>query len=325
MKISALCLAMLPIVAVAAEQQIPLNRSYIAFTIPEKDLLPENVAYDSGTGAFFVGSTRKGKILRVLDGAIAEFVAPRAHGLWMVVGMKADAERRALWVASSYGSNLVDAEPRNGSPAGLFRFNLDTGELDGRWLLDDAGSTHFLNDLVVARNGDVFVTHMMEKAAIYRLDAETGTFTPFLHGDAAFTEPNGITINDRGDTLYVAHDEGISRIDIEERSRRQLTMPEGVTGRGIDGLYYYKFSLVAVHPWPGAVRRYSMGGDGVTGVEILESDHPMFSIPTTGAMVGDTLYYVANAQFNSFDRDGTLFPMERLYEPVILKLNLLGK
>lgn len=325
MKFVTLCLVLLPVAAIAAEPVEPLNRSFIAFTIPEKDLLPESVAYDSGTGAFFVGSTRKGKILRVLDGNVAEFVAPRAHGLWMVVGMKADPARRALWVASSYGSNLADADPGDGRPAGLFRFNLDTGELDGRWLLDDAGGNHFLNDLVVARNGDVFVTHMLDRAAIYRLDAATESFGPFLHGDASFSEPNGITINDRNDTLYVAHDEGISRIDIAERSRTPLPVQSGLSATGIDGLYYYKFSLIAVHPGAGVVRRFSMDETGIAGVEILEAAHPMFAVPTTGVMVGDTFYYIANAQFDAFTPDGALYPAEHLYEPVVLRVDLLER
>jgi hypothetical protein len=40
--------------------------------------LPENVAYDPVTGAWYVGSTRKGKILRVVGREVSEFRPARA-------------------------------------------------------------------------------------------------------------------------------------------------------------------------------------------------------------------------------------------------------
>ena len=48
----------------------------------------------------------------------------------------------------------------------------------------------------------------------------------------------------------------------------------------------------------------------------------MFRVPTTGVLVGDDFVYVANAQFESFDEDGSLWPMERLYEVVVLRAPL---
>lgn len=295
----------------------------VAFTLPEKDLLPENVAFDPATGSFFVGSTRKGKILRYRDGAAEDFVPARAHGLWMVIGMKADPGRRALWVASSAGSNLVEKVPGPGQPAGLFRFDLDTGELEGRWLLGGGDTVHFLNDLAVAPNGDVYVTHMFDKAAVYRLDAATGTFSPFFQGDADFSHPNGITMDPAGANLFVAHRGGISKISVTDRERCPLELPDDALPSGIDGLYWHRNALIAVHPGAGAVRRYelSVTGERVVSASTLEADHPAFHIPTTGVLVDDRLFVVANSQFDAFE-DGELWPLDRLAEPAIVRIDL---
>src|SRR6476661_4497132 len=43
----------------------PVMRSQPAFTLPERDLLTEGLAYDARTGAFLVGSVHHRKILRV--------------------------------------------------------------------------------------------------------------------------------------------------------------------------------------------------------------------------------------------------------------------
>ncbi|NJM53949.1 MAG: hypothetical protein HC846_11510 [Blastocatellia bacterium] len=107
-----------------------INRSFIALTIPEKDLLPENVAFDEVEESFYVGSTRKGKIVKVdKNGKISDFTTPRQDGLWQVIGMKVDAKRRILWVCSSMGDNLIGFTRSETSPAGVFKYDLRTGKL----------------------------------------------------------------------------------------------------------------------------------------------------------------------------------------------------
>jgi hypothetical protein len=45
------------------------------------------------------------------------------------------------------------------------------------------------------------------------------------------------------------------------------------------------------------------------------------NVPTNGVLVGDEFFYVANAQFDDVNPDGTL-KTEKLSEPAILKLKL---
>lgn len=306
-------------------ERIPINRSFIAFTIPEKDLLPESVAYDPVEQAFYVGSTRKGKIVKVdKQGKISDFIAPRQaqeYGLWMVIGIKVDAARRVLWVNSSYGENLIGYQKRDNSPAGVFKFDLRTGKLIKKYLLER--DTHFCNDLTLNERGDVFISHMFRESAIYRIAAERDELELFAKPEN-FTEPNGLTLSADGRTLFVATDEGVSAIDVASKARQQLTAPADVSLKGIDGLYFHRNTLIAVHPGRRVVRRYFLDAamKSVTRAETLEANHPMMNVPTTGVIVGDQFYYVANAQFGSFDKDGSLFPTERLFEPVILKVNL---
>src|SRR5262245_61880977 len=83
------------------------SNSTVAFYLEEKDFLPESVAYDPKDKSFYVGSTRKGKIVRVdASGNVSDFIAPRQDGLWMVIGIKINPTRRVLWVCSFDGENL---------------------------------------------------------------------------------------------------------------------------------------------------------------------------------------------------------------------------
>lgn len=312
-----------PTSALPAEPLV--DHSSIAFTLKEKDLLPENLAYDPRSGDFFVGSTRKGKILRVSPNCREwDFVTARAHGLWQVIGMKADPKRRVLWVLSSDGANLVGHKPGDGNAAGLFKFDLDDGKLLDRWLLDEPGVDHFLNDLVLSPDGNVYVTHMFEAGEVWRLDARTGTFSLFYAGDAAFRDPNGIAISPDGKRLYVADAAGISAIDIATRMRTPVKDAGGFKLGGIDGLYYYGHGLVFLQPDLRRVARCELADEGLTALRCvpLEQSHPLFAHITTGVVVGNTLYYIANSQFDSVDAQGNLPPLDRLYQPVVLKLDL---
>jgi hypothetical protein len=135
-------------------------------------------------------------------------------------------------------------------------------------------------------------------------------------------DPNGITITPDERTLFVAGADGIWAVDRESGASRPLQAVLGESLGGVDGLYFHRGSLVAVHAT--SVRRHRLD-EALTRVvqtDVLEADHPLFDIPTTGVIVGDEFFYVANGQFGAVQKDGTLLPLERLNEPAILKLRL---
>ena len=76
-----------------------------AFTIPEKGLVPEGVAYDPKTKSFFVSSIRKRKIVRVdANGKVSDFVKPAEGGL--ALGLR---DRRGPEAAGALGRERGDA------------------------------------------------------------------------------------------------------------------------------------------------------------------------------------------------------------------------
>jgi sugar lactone lactonase YvrE len=316
--------------SIFSQEVTRINNSSIDFTIPEKDLLPESIAYDSQEQAFYVSSTRKGKVVKVdADGNVSDFISSKAQGLWMTIGMKVDAQRRILWVCSSGGDNLVGynlKDETDGRPAGIFKFDLATGNLIQKFTFDGKGEVHFINDLALNKqNGDIYFTHMFSDHSIYKL-AWNGK-PEMVVQSSEIPYPNGLALADNRLSLFVAHDNGISKIDLASKTITPLSVPKGsdITKRAsIDGLYYYKWNLIGVHPGTSTVTKMPLNdaGDGIKEVTIHEQNHPIMMNPTTGVLVGDEFYYIANAQFGSFNEDGSLWPMEKLYEPVILKVNI---
>ncbi len=309
------------------QSAVRINNSSIAFTIPEKDLLPESIAFDPQEQAFFVSSTRKGKVVKIdSNGTVSDFITSKQDGLWMTIGIKIDAQRRILWVCSSGGENLIGYnlnDEKDGRPAGVFKYDLNNGALLDKFTFTQKGNVHFINDLTINhKNGDIYFTHMFEEHAIYVWKWNRKPAIFLSSGDLPY--PNGITLKE-DKTLYVAHSDGVSSIDLKSKNITQLNVPEGqnISKRAsIDGLYYHKWSLIGVHPGISSVSRMYLNdkGDGIDKVELLEQNHPMMMNPTTGVLVGNQFYYIANAQFGSFNEDGSLWADEQLFEPVILKV-----
>jgi sugar lactone lactonase YvrE len=296
----------------------PRNRSRVAFTIAERDLIPEGIAYDPVTGATFVGSLAKSKIVRIdKSGVASDFTASKQDGLWAVLGMKVDAKRRQLLVCSAAGASTGADDGRSG----LFVFNLETGKLVRKHLVDTAAGKHLFNDLALAPGGEAYVTDSLT-GAVYRVDPTREAPEVWMPADT-FIYPNGIAMSEDGSKLFVASEgRGVTRIEVKTRAMADVATGTVATLTGIDGLYVYGRDLVAVRNGlgPGRAVRALLNAamDRVERVDVLESRHPRFEIPTTGTLVGDRLRFIANSQLRRLKDDGTIPDSGTLKETVIL-------
>jgi hypothetical protein len=106
-----------------------------------------------------------------------------------------------------------------------------------------------------------------------------------------------------------------------------LTKPHSVADANIDGLYFYKGALVGIQNpdvHPGRVMRYYLNpaGGTIERAEVLEAYNPIFDVPTTGTLVGDSLYFAANPQLDKRGEDGSMPPPSELQDIHIVKLKL---
>ena len=309
----------------AQTERTVINNSSIAFTIPEKDLIPENLAYNPAEKCFYVGSTHKRKVVKVTpDGKISDFIKEQQDGEWMVVGMKIDTMRNILWFCSAIGDVMKGYHDGDfGAHAGIFKYDLSSGRLIKRYLPEQSSELHFFNDLVLNREGDVFITDMAGKA-IYSISSVNDELK-ILCRPSDFSDPNGICISPDEQTLFVATNEGISSVNIQTGKGTLLKHPAELKTNGIDGLYFHQHSLIAVQSGVNRIIQFFLNNsmDEIVSNKILEENYPFFTMnPTTGVIVGNTLYYIANSQFGSFDSNHQIFPMYKLYEVVILKVVL---
>ena len=134
--------------------------------------------------------------------------------------------------------------------------------------------------------------------------------------------PNGIDLSPHGQLLFVSTGEGVVVVDPDSADWYPLAAPDGESLAGIDGMYFFKESLVAVQGERIARFHLSDGYDRAERVEVLEESHPLFDQPTTGVIDNRFLFYIANSQFTKFDEQYHLAPRDQLRDVVILRLPL---
>jgi len=298
----------LRIVLSVQKKNPPVQHARLAYELSEGDLIPEGIAWSQTTRKFYLGSIKRKIVALSEDGTTQDFVKPAANGLGIVIGLRVDDQRGELWaVSESIGPKPPDLV------AGIFCYKLSDGSLVHAYAIPGS-EKELLNDLVVAKDGSLYVT-ATNSGSLYRIDGATG----------ALPDPNGITITADDKYLYVAGWYGISRVTLKNKKVELLDKPANVADGCIDGLYLYgKFDLVGIQNCnddPGRVLDFHLiAGLRIDKATVLESYNPMFESITTAAIAGDQLYFMANTQFRKLGKDGK--PIGQFDPLKILRLDL---
>lgn len=276
------------ILRTAGRQTPPVCNSRLITIIDERNLFPENIAFDPAGNAFFLGSTANDTIVRCsMNGACVPAVKGDSGGNAYTLGLKVDKLSRNLWATHN---------APNG--ASLIRHDIETGKLEQTARLD---GKHVFNDLALSSAGFVYVTDTSE-GSVYQLNIRTNTLKK-MSPQHKFTAANGIAISPDQKLLYVsAWGEGIDVIDIDSESITPILHPENVCLAFIDGLYATTNSLIAFQNGPMLPRivqfRLTNSGREIANMRVLERRNPSFDGITTGVLVGGELCYVANPQID---------------------------
>jgi hypothetical protein len=302
-----------PVIAVA--QQNPV----IAFRIPEKDLIPEGITHDPIEDAFYLGSIHKSKILKIAkSGKVSDFLVGGASGLKQVLGMKVSNGK--LWACNNTPS--YDSLNRESC---IHVIDTKTARVEKVFRLKD-GQKHLFNDLVFAENGDVYISDS-DGGSIYRIRKDTDSLEQLLPmGTLRF--PNGLIVSNDQKRILVSTgtSEGIQSIDLATKKIAPVQHSQFMFF-GIDGLYKYKQSWIGIQNvlFPESIVRITprQNETSIEKLELLVAAHKLFDSPTTGVIVKDEFYFIANSQLMQvIGNRGVIKNPEELRETLIMKIKL---
>ena len=285
----------------------------IGFRIAEKDLRPEGITNDPSTKSFYVGSINKRKIVKVSEaGNVSDFIPSGQDGIGEVLGLK--VANGKLWACNNLTTDTT-------SRAMIHQFDLANRRLVYKWILQVPGENHLFNDLAISLVGEAFISDS-DYGAVYRVSQDIKKPELWIMDDS-LRGINGFAFLPDGNVLVNAS-HGFYKIDVLTKQIKTLPFPKYFP-LGIDGLSVDKQSLIGIQNvvFPASVNQYYLNTtfDRIENARVLVTNHEKFDIPTTGTVVGDWFYFVANSQLLNYE-NGKVKEPAKLKEVLIMKVRL---
>jgi sugar lactone lactonase YvrE len=319
-------------VAELATLRAPIVKSSVAFRLDDPTLIATGIAIDPQSGDAFIASVRHRKIVRrTKAGAVSDFVREGQDGFLAGASVVVDASRRLL-IASASATPLMtdypkDASPMGGESAGVFVFDLRSGMLVRKVMLDSKAPAgrHFLNALAIDRAGTIYVSDS-GTPGIYKLAPGSDHLDLFAGADL-FRATQGLALSDDDKTLFVAdYTDGLWAVDMASKAKRRIDAPADVWLGGMDGLSRVPdgFITVQIGVKPERVLhlRLDAAHQHITRVDILDMNHPDYAGPIQGDISGRDFLYIANSQLPLADPHTGVIPADKARPTVILRLPL---
>lgn len=273
--------------------------SEVESVIPAEFGLVEGIAFDPRSRRLFAGSVDQSAFLVREEGKWRRAVLPyRTGGLF---GMAVDARRGLLWITSGVAAPTMDKQGFRG----LIGVTTLGFEAHARVPLPVGDERSQPGDVALGANGAVYVS---DSAAGNIFVCEPGcTVLAPLVPRGTFASPQGMAVSRDGRTLFVAdYQTGLWRIDLKKPKGKVLVASADPL-LGIDGLVRDGDALIAIRNGGAkAVLRLTLDATGTSVTDVTQLDAPGGEgEPTLGTIVGPRLLYIADANWDRFNRDGT--------------------
>ncbi|HEY9045542.1 MAG TPA: hypothetical protein VIN08_06580 [Ohtaekwangia sp.] len=303
-----------------AEGLLAQQKPEIAFTIEEKDLIPEGIAYNAVDKSFYVSSINKRKIITIsADGKVSDLIASGDNEIEQVLGMKVDA-KGFLWACN----NTPEHDTVN-RISNVHVYDLRTKKMVMRFkLVDDR--LHLFNDLYITKAGDVFITDT-QASMLWVVRKDSKTLEEFTK-PGSLTWANGITASQDEKFLLVSTTGplGIAMVDTQTKAITPL-LNDRYMMMGFDGLYRYNNTLIGVQNtfFPESIQKIVLTPDNKRAekIDFLCERDALFNSPTTGVVADGYFYFIANSQLlQIIGNQGKIKEPEKLNDTFIMKIKL---
>jgi hypothetical protein len=248
-------------------------------------------AYDVVSGRFLFGDRLGHKLIVVGESSsqAVDLVRAESAGFHEVAAIEIDEKRGDLWVASA-----------DAGAGTLHRLQLVSGRpLKAFPVPADREPVRFV-DLAVTPAGSVLVLDTAGPQLFVLHPGETSLESSVR---IAAVEPASVAAASDERTAYVAHRDGVSRIDLRGRTATRVTAPKRISLKGFERIRWYRSALIAVTRDRDGSRRIvrldlNASGTAVTQAAPLESSLPA-AAETSVTISGDDLLYLVAAPSDS--------------------------
>jgi hypothetical protein len=249
--------------------------------------LTAGLAYDAVSRRFVIGDALGRKLIVVGVGSDHpdDMVRADSAGFDDVVALDIDEKRGDLWVAS--------AEDTNGQST-LHRLQLVSARVLKTYRAPPSIGSTQLVDLAVQASGDVIA---LDSSGNRLLVLARGSSDMTVAMSLKLSGAKSVAVRDDG-VIYVAHEDGIARVDLRSGTIAELDAPTGFDLHRFDTIRAHRNALIGLQTTPAGLRqlvRLNLNAAGrvvrkgtVIDPRVSETDGRL-SLTITG----DELYYLA--------------------------------
>lgn len=289
-------------------------------TLSEKELHPEGVTYLPKSKTWLASSIRKRKIVSfdIKTGQCTDWL--KGENMLSVLAMKTDANEQFLWVATAAFAEMENFDKALNGKAEVLKVDIKTKKIVNRFTVD---GNHVFGDLIVAKNGIVYVSDSA-KPVVYKI--ENNSISEFVSFENDGYNLQGLAFNDNQTKLFVAdYLKGIAVINVHTKAKNWFTFPDYATAKGIDGLVFYKNSLIGIQNGVKPIRvtqfQLNVMQNEISDFKILDNNRPEFNEPALATIVGEKLYFFGNSPWTAYDQNGVL-DATKVTNPVLFSSKL---
>lgn len=301
-----------------ATQSVIIENSIQKLSLSEKDLHPEGLLYLDKYKLWLSSSIRNKKIVAFdANGKCTDWFIDCSYS---VFALKTDRNQKYLWVACSAIPEMKNFTKEIEGKSEILKIEIATQKLVKRYTLE---GNHVFGDLVVAKNNDVYISDSAEPI-IYKI--EKGSLSLWKNLKMEAFNLQGITFNENESKLFIAdYLKGVLVIDIKTKDRTWLEFPEETSKKGIDGLVFYKKSVIVIQNGVVPIRivQYKLN-ESVTKIidfVVLDNNRNIFNEPALATLVRNRMYFFANSPWKFYDKnfqlDETKIENPKLFELIL--------
>ena len=265
-----------------------------ALRFPAEAFTPAGLAYDAVSNRFIVADRKEKKLIVIGERSqrTSNLIGAESGGFGEIGGIAIDVRQGDLWVASTSGNEKAGAR--------LHKLQL----ISGRHLMTvsitpGVPPARFV-DVVIAADGSVLVLDGSGRR-IFR-QRPGGLANGHLERLVELEIAAPVSLAPAADAVYVAHADGLARVDLESQRVSQVKASEGVNLSGLSWVRWHRNRLLAVQRSAAGghqIVRIRLDRNGTaSALDVLERDASVLDGAAV-ALAGDTLFYLTSVPGSS--------------------------
>ncbi|KAA3639679.1 MAG: hypothetical protein DWP95_09975 [Proteobacteria bacterium] len=315
------------------ENANPYGEGQVVATVDDSysGMLYENIAYDKNQARFLLASIRSGEIYQIdKQQTFKPFIADAnaEKGPWGAVDMVISSDEKSLWVASAAMPQYNGVTEQNIGQAMISHYRLSDGELIKRYHLNDIKTPQLFSALHPAKAGGIYFLNVFNQT-VYRLKPNSDKAEEIIELPG-LTAIKALTTNKDESYLYIADfNKGLFAADLTEKKVALMDPGKERFFTGINDIFYVDGDLIGIQSGvsPARVMRFVLAQDLMIKMSFpLEASHQAFVTLGNGTLVNDSVYYVANSQWEKMDMSGQLIagkkwdPLNIMQSPITFRM-----